>query len=299
VQVKNLEVNGVRHALTWTTVTNWTVTVPIAGGSNLLALRGRDYRGNLLANAVDTITVVNTNAVAPPLLLPVVINEWMADNTSPGGFPDPGDGLFKDWFELYNPNTNAFDLSNYYLTDDLSQATQWRIPTNTVVEPRGFLLVWADDSVTPNGPGANGDLHANFRLSGTGETLGLFAPDGLTPQHAVAFGPQIQNVSQGLFPDGNTNAAYFMTNWTPRAPNALAAPGAPPRLIEASVAFGVLTLKWEAVPGRLYRVEFKNNLSDREWTPLRSDIRASVATGVATDSLSAEAQRFYRVRLVN
>ena len=61
----------------------------------------------------------------------------------------------------------------------------------------------------------------------------------------------------------------------------------------------VVTLKWEAVPGRLYRVEFKDNLSDPAWTRLGSDIRASVATCMATDNVSAEAHRFYRVRLVN
>ncbi len=299
VQVKQIEVNGVGYALTWTTVTNWTVTVPIAGGSNLLALRGRDYRGNLLSTATDTITVVNPTAAAPPRLVPVVINEWMADNAAPGGFPDPADGLFQDWFELYNPNTNAFDLSNFWLTDDLSQPAKWRIPTNAVVAPRGFLLVWADGNTGQNGADVNGDLHASFQLSAGGESLGLFAPDGVALQSSVTFGPQTQNVSEGLFPDGNTNEVVFMMNWTPRTPNAPTAPGAPPRLVEAAVAAGVVTLKWEAVPGRLYRVEFKDRLSDPVWTPRGNDVRASATTCLATDQVSAGAHRFYRVQLVN
>jgi hypothetical protein len=153
-----------------------------------------------------------------PALAPVsaVINEWMADNAGPDGFPDPADGLFQDWFELFNPNTNAVDLSGYYLTDNLGQPTKFLIPANTVIPARGYLLVWADNNTAQNG--LNADLHANFQLNNGGEALGLFAPDG-TPQSTVVFGQQIQNVSQGRWPDGDTNAVYFMTNFTPRASN--------------------------------------------------------------------------------
>ena len=65
---------------------------------------------------VPTPGATNNPATTPA---PVVINEWMADNAGPDGFPDPADGLYQDWFELYNPNTNAVDLSGYTLTDNL------------------------------------------------------------------------------------------------------------------------------------------------------------------------------------
>ena len=48
----------------------------------------------------------------------------------PDGFADPADTLFQDWFELYNPNTNAIDLSGYYLTDTLLEPDKWLIPAN-------------------------------------------------------------------------------------------------------------------------------------------------------------------------
>ena len=94
------------------------------------------------------------------------INEWMAD-------PTPGD----DWFELYNPNTNAVDLSGYFLTDTLTQPDRWRIPNNTFISGRGFLLVWADNDTSLNASDTNGDLHANFQLSAVGrkQTNGLTA----------------------------------------------------------------------------------------------------------------------------
>ncbi|HMJ64130.1 MAG TPA: lamin tail domain-containing protein, partial [Candidatus Binatia bacterium] len=163
----------------------------------------------------------NNPALAP---VPAIVNEWMADNAGPNGFPDPADGLFQDWFELFNPNTNTVDLSGYYLTDNLGQPTKFQIPANTMIAPRGYLLVWADNNTAQNG--LNADLHANFQLSNNGEAIGLFAPDG-TPQSTVTFGQQIQNVSQGRWPDGDTNAMYFMTNFTPRAANVVTSSNAP------------------------------------------------------------------------
>ncbi len=168
----------------------------------------------------------NNNPASAPS--PVVISEWMADNAAPNGFPDPADGKFQDWFELYNPNTNAFDLSGYFLTDTLSQPDKWQIPNNTIIAAKGFLIVWADNEPLQNG--LNADLHANFQLSNGGEAIGLFAPDG-TPQSTVTFGPQFQNISQGRFPTGNTNQTYwFMTNSTPRSANAYPAVNNAPSL---------------------------------------------------------------------
>src|SRR5205823_3642390 len=111
-------------ALTWTTLTNWSLTLPLATGTNYIIVQGYDAQSLLLTNDFDSITITNLGPGAP---LPVVINEWMADNASPDGFPDPLDGSFKDWFELFNPNTNAFNLSGFCLTDDLAVTTKWHI----------------------------------------------------------------------------------------------------------------------------------------------------------------------------
>src|SRR5678815_4917947 len=55
----------------------------------------------------------NNPASAP---VAVVINEWLASNTST--LPDPVDGQYDDWFELYNSSSSTVDLSGYYLTDN-------------------------------------------------------------------------------------------------------------------------------------------------------------------------------------
>jgi len=224
-----------------------------------------------------------------------VINEWMADNVGPGGFRDSVDGLFQDWFELFNPNDVPVDLSGYRLTDNLLVPTKWSIPTNTAIPARGFLLVWADEDGVQNSP-TNADLHANFRLNNGGESLGLFSPDGLSPQHAVTFGTQFANVSQGLFPDGMVGSSFLMTNWTPRAPNQLGLPAAP---VISGVSFNAAEaiLSFQALPGRTYRIEFTDDLETLEW--IEDNATHTAVNGVITVNLPGTAlpQRFFRVRL--
>ena len=152
----------------------------------------------------------------------VFINEWMAANS--GFEPDPADGNFEDWFELYNASPFDADLSDYYLTDVLTNKTKWKIPDGTVIPPFGFLLVWADEETEQNG--FNIDLHTNFRLSQTGEELGLYAPDG-TAIDTVIFGNQTNNVSQGRFPDGAAGI-IMLAPPTPNAPNAAITSNSPP-----------------------------------------------------------------------
>jgi hypothetical protein len=250
-----------------------------------------DRNGIHLTNAVDTITITNSGSGAPG---PIVINEWMADGVAPGGLADPADGQFQDWFELFNPNNSAVNLSGYFLTDTLSDRTKWAIPTNTVIAPHGFLLVWADEDGAQDG-GTNGDLHANFKLSATGEELGLFAPDG-TPQHAIRFGAQSANVSQGLFPDGNTNGMYFMTNWTPRHANQLGAPLSP-QLELLLVPNQIATLSFTTTPGHTYGVQYKDTLSDSTWLPLATRTASGTLLSVTND-ITGRPQRFYRIILL-
>ena len=81
-----------------------------------------------------------------------------------------------------------------------------------------------------------------------------------------------------------------MTNWTPRAANTLSGPL---RLTSVSLSGGVVTLIWSSIPGRVYRVEFKDNLDAPAWTPL-GDVPATGVTASTTDALAPN-RRFYRV----
>jgi hypothetical protein len=76
----------------------------------------------------------------------------------------------------------------------------------------------------------------------------------------------------------------------------------PPTLLPVLVnpASNTVTLTWTASAGLVYRVQYKNNLSDSNWQTLGSDVTATSTTATKTDSFVGSAsQRFYRILLVN
>jgi hypothetical protein len=175
---------------------------------------------------VATPNTFNTNTSSP---ISIVINEWMADNSHT--LTNPVGGQFDDWFELYNYGTNTVDLGGYYLTGTLTNKTKCLIPNTHqyVVPPKGFFVVWAD-----NGSGSNStnrpDLHVNFKLNKSGDSIGLFAPDGTTID-AFSFGAQATDVSEGRYPDGGANL-FFMPTPTPQTNNLI--PNTAPVLVAIS-----------------------------------------------------------------
>jgi len=235
-----------------------------------------------------TPRATNNPAVLP---LTVFINEWMAANSS--FLVDPADGDYDDWFELYNPTTNAVDLAGYTLTDVLTNLTKFTVPSGVTIPARGFLLVWADEEQGQTR--TTGELHVNFRLSQGGEAIGLFDPAGRAID-TITFGAQTNDISQGRWRDG-ASTIYYMRSPTPRSSNVL--PEGTVHL--SSIAFtgpNTITLTWQAEPGRIYRVQYKNDLADAEWTNLAGDVEALAQTASKTDStVNGVTQRFYRIIL--
>src|SRR3990170_8561778 len=100
--------------------------------------------------------------------IPLVINEFMADNAGTKEDPDePGE--FPDWFEIYNYGNENIDIGGMYVKDD---TTWWRIPTGyplqTTAKARGYLLLWAD-----NDP-EQGPLHVDFALGRGSDQIGIY-----------------------------------------------------------------------------------------------------------------------------
>lgn len=123
----------------------------------------------------------------------VVINEFLARNTTDtvNEF-----GNHEDWIELVNLTADPVDLFGLYLTDDYDNAVKFSFPENSIIEPHGYLIIWADEEDT-----ASGTLHANFKLSGDGERLMLSNGTGIVLD-SLTFGPQTPDVSWGRCPDG-------------------------------------------------------------------------------------------------
>ena len=71
------------------------------------------------------------------------------------------------------------------------------------------------------------------------------------------------------------------------------------RITEISRSTGSVTITWDSVEGRVYRVQFIADLSGTAWTDLGSEITATGTFSSETDdTLSGINQRFYRVILV-
>lgn len=166
-----------------------------------------------------------TNDPAVPVVQ-IAINEFVASNSA--GPRDPVDNDFDDWIELYNAGPSPVDLASYRLTDNLTNSTQFVIPPGYVLPPGGFLLVWADGEPAQNAT-RNGDLHTNFRLSGDGEQIGLFDPNGQLLD-GLSFGPQTANLSVGRYPDGLGEPTTVFQVATPRSPNFISSANRPPVL---------------------------------------------------------------------
>lgn len=137
----------------------------------------------------------------------VVINEVLAQNTST--VIDPA-GEYDDYIELYNNSSNLISCANIYLSDNFSTPLKWQFPSSASIAPYSYLIVWADNDTTQAG------LHANFKLSSTGESVMLSYPSGLVLD-SLTFGVQTANISMQRCPNGTgsfiaTTPTYNSTN---------------------------------------------------------------------------------------
>ena len=84
------------------------------------------------------------------------------------------DGEYSDWLELYNGSGAPIDLTGYTLSDDEENRRKWTLPAVTLGAGE-YRLVFASgkDRASPAG-----ELHANFRLSASGESVWLYDPLG-------------------------------------------------------------------------------------------------------------------------
>ncbi|MBI4326902.1 MAG: lamin tail domain-containing protein, partial [Chloroflexi bacterium] len=227
----------------------------------------------------------NSNVAIP---VSVFINEWMADNVR--SYPDPADGQFEDWFELYNAGIDEVDLTGYRLTDTLTNTTKFVIPAGTFIPPEGFLLVWADEESGQTGR-TNNDLHVNFKLSQNGEVIGLYAPDGRAVD-TVTFGIQTNDVSQGRSPDGSNQPLVFFANPTARRSNVHQS--APLEIVGVTADSGTISITWSSQPNVVYQIEYKDSLNVADWS-LFGNVTATDSTTSITDALGLVQHRFYRI----
>tara|TARA_B100000497_G_scaffold128105_1_gene173396 strand:+ start:4341 stop:6728 length:2388 start_codon:yes stop_codon:yes gene_type:complete len=122
----------------------------------------------------------------------VVINELMAKNKT--SVMDEAD-QYDDWIELYNLSSNTISLDGWSITDNQFNVTKFTIPTGTSIGPNEYIIIWADED------SGQGDLHANFKLSGDGESLILFNANN-EEVDKMSFTSQLDDIAYARVPNG-------------------------------------------------------------------------------------------------
>ncbi|HES59537.1 MAG TPA: T9SS type A sorting domain-containing protein, partial [Caldithrix sp.] len=138
----------------------------------------------------------------------IKINEFLADNNASNMDQD---NEYDDWLELYNTDTIPQLISGKYLTDNPQLLNKWLIPgENVYLIPGEHLLIWCDED-------DQAGYHTNFKLSKSGEYIGLAASDGITILDSLSFSSQQTDTSFGRLPDGSDSWVYMTP--TPGAAN--------------------------------------------------------------------------------
>jgi hypothetical protein len=126
-------------------------------------------------------SAVNWRSSGASGIPPILVNEVLTHPAAPS----------TDTIELHNPTPFQVDISGWFLTDDFSVPTKYRIPENTVVAANGFVLF--NEAQFNTGPRA-------FALSSLGDEVWLFSGDGtnLTGYaHGFEFGAAFNGVTFG------------------------------------------------------------------------------------------------------
>jgi len=141
----------------------------------------------------------------------VVVNEILANS-----------GTAPDWIELHNRTRSPMDISGWFLSDDATNLTKYRIPAGTILPPGGYATYYEDTdfgaaSIDPN-------KVTPFALSDIGETVYLNSAvnDELTDyQTKEEFGASAEGETLGSYYKPSTDSYNFvaMAAATPNAPN--------------------------------------------------------------------------------
>ena len=161
---------------------------------------------NKFTKNISTDTLVTAYFIADTAFKPrhyLYINEVMASNTN-----QIKDDYFEneDWIELYNPNNFSVDLSGFYVSNSSVNKTKFLIKgtsQQTIVQPKGFKLIWLDNDAN------QGSMHSNFKLNASLDYVYLSLPNGIQTVDSIMFQNLATDVSFGREHDGDANWIIF------------------------------------------------------------------------------------------
>ncbi len=171
IDVVSIEVNGLTYPVRWTSVTNWSIDLPVTSASMRIALRAVDSSGATIPSGDASINIGYTGSLESPVGR-IVFNEINYHPPLPGA----------SFIELHSlASSTSFDLSNWRI-----EGVGFTFPTGTLLAPGGFVVVTKDRTAFAAAYGASVPLAGEFsgQLQNDGETLRLVKP-GATPDADV------------------------------------------------------------------------------------------------------------------
>ncbi len=154
----------------------------------------------LLIITVDTQIIFAQNGGS------LIISEILSDNES---VLTDEDGEYSDWIEIQNHSAEDINIDSWYLSDDQDDLIKWLLPNHTIPS-NGFLVVFASGKNR-----RTGELHTNFKLDDSGESVYLIRPDGKTIEDSlINYPPQQTNISYSLI-----DATWLFCDPTPGSQN--------------------------------------------------------------------------------
>lgn len=173
VNLDTVLINGASYPLTWTSLTGWTIAVPLVNGTNNLNIVGMDRKGQPISGDAGNVAVTYNGTNSSPVGQ-VVINEIMYNPVVPDS----------QFVELYNNSTNVmFDLSGWQVP-----ALDYTFPGGSVIGPANYLVLAANDAAFAGAYGATNPIFDTFAgAMQPGQLLSLIQPEtGSTNELTVA-----------------------------------------------------------------------------------------------------------------
>lgn len=167
VDVREIRIDGsgTPLAVTWTSDTAWSVTLPLAGGANAVSIRAYDLQGNLVGS--DMIEITNTGTVVAPLPGELAITELMyhpvpaTEAEVTAGFTDKEDFEF---VELLNLSSQILDLGGVRFVNGVNIV----LPAGLHLDP-GERLVIVENLAAFNQRYPNAAIHSGGEVLGGGQ----------------------------------------------------------------------------------------------------------------------------------
>jgi hypothetical protein len=174
-----------------------TLDIPQGDSKLFYHIEAEDATGNITQYPCDPFEVNFGSGEEYELY----INEFLASNATTN--TDEA-GEYDDWLEIYNAGPDPVWLGDKYLSDNFENTDKWQFPDYTI-QPDEYLLVWCDEDQE------QGPFHTNFKISASGEELGIFnnASTGFAPIDVIEFGEQTTDVSYGRDPDAGVNWIFY------------------------------------------------------------------------------------------